>query len=214
VLHDIITYLSGNTAEYLQAVLQHIGITAASVAAACAIAIPAGIVCSHVPRLRSVVTGVFSTLRIIPSLAVLFLCISLIGTGTAPAVVALVLLAIPPVLINTTLGFAQVPAAVLETATGLGMNPARIFFTVKTPLAAPLIITGLKTATVEVIASATLAAYIGAGGLGTIIFTGLGLLRSDLLVVGGLSVALLSLTTAQLITLAERHLLKWQRIQG
>jgi osmoprotectant transport system permease protein len=187
-----------------------VAITLAATGAAAVVAVPAGIACSRFPRVRGFVTGVFSTLRIIPSLAVLFLCISLIGVGEAPAILALALLAAPPLLINTTLGFSRVPGAVLETATGMGMGVARIFFTVKVPLAAPLIIAGLKTALVEVIASATLAAYIGAGGLGTIIFTGLGLLRSDLLMIGGVSVAGLSLVVSALISWTEKRLLPWE----
>jgi osmoprotectant transport system permease protein len=156
------------------------------------------------------VTGVFSTLRIIPSLAILFLCVSLLGgVGLWPTVFALTLLAIPPILINTTLAFAGIDPAVLETARGMGMSAARTFFQVKVPLAAPLFVAGFKTATVEVIASATLGAYIGAGGLGTIIFTGLGLQRSDILIVGGVLVAALSLVSGSLITLTEKRLLRW-----
>jgi osmoprotectant transport system permease protein len=161
-------------------------------------------------RLRTFITGVFGTLRIIPSLAILLLCIPILGTGLAPALVALSFLAIPPVLINTTQAFAGIPAPIVETARGMGMSDARIFLTVKAPLSAPLVLTGIKTAVVEVIASATLAAYIGAGGLGNIIFTGLGLLRADLLLIGGVSVAVLSMLADSLLSLLERRVVRYR----
>jgi osmoprotectant transport system permease protein len=134
----------------------------------------------------------------------------LFGIGLLPAFVALSFLAIPPILINTTQAFATIPAPVVETAEAMGMTPGMVFTRVKFPLAMPLILPGVKTATVEVIASATLAAYIGAGGLGNIIFTGLGLLRPDLLIIGGASVAALSIAADQLLGLLEKRLVRYR----
>ncbi|MDR1775356.1 MAG: ABC transporter permease [Actinomycetes bacterium] len=209
---EIITYFADNGGEYMTALGEHLLITASAVLVACAIGIPAGILCCKNRVVRTFVTGIFSTLRIVPSLAVLFLCISLIGTGLWPAVVALTLLAIPPLLINTTLGFSGIDPAVIETAHGMGMGRTRTFWQVKLPLALPLVFTGFKTATIEVIASATLGAYIGAGGLGTIIYTGLGLMRNDLLVIGGASVAALSIISGLIISRAEQLVLPWRNV--
>ncbi|MDR2742846.1 MAG: ABC transporter permease [Treponema sp.] len=175
---------------------------------ACIIAVPLGALCARKKIFRDVITGVFSTFRIIPSLGVLFLCIPVMGIGVKPALTALCFLAIPPILINTTTAFSSIAAPVLETARGMGMNSRRIFFTVKTPLALPLILTGFKTAAAEVIASATLVAYIGGGGLGTIIFTGLQVMRNDLLIIGGASVALLSISADYLLSGLERAVIK------
>ena len=210
-LEKIIAYFAKNSDFFWSSVAQHLGITLVAVAAACLVGIPAGILCARNQRVKTVVTGLFTTLRIIPSLAVLLLCIPLIGTGLKPAVIALSFLAMPPLLINTTLAFSTIPAPILETALGMGMSRARTFFLVKIPLALPLILAGFKTAVVEVIASATLAAYIGAGGLGAIIFTGLGLLRADLLLIGGVSVAIISITADFLLTRLERRLLRYQQ---
>jgi osmoprotectant transport system permease protein len=134
------------------------------------------------------------------------------GTGMKPAVTALTILAIPPILLNTTLAFQTLPEPVLETALGMGMGKWRTFFSVKLPLAFPLIFTGIKTAAVEVIASATLAAYIGAGGLGSLIFTGLGLMRTDLLIIGAASVGGLSLASGYLLNKLDRRITRYKKV--
>ena len=110
-----------------------------------------------------------------------------------PALIALTLLALPPILVNTVLGFLELNSVLLEVSLGLGMKSSQLLWRIQLPLALPYILTGIKLALVELIASTTLAAYIGAGGLGNLIITGLGLARMDLLVIGGGSVALLSL---------------------
>jgi osmoprotectant transport system permease protein len=206
----IVEYFQNRMDVYLEAVARHVMISGIAVLVACAVGIPLGILAARGMRTRALIMGVFSTLRIIPSLAVLLLCIPVMGTGMAPALVALSFLAIPPVLINTTQAFAGIPGAVTETAVGMGMSRMRVFFKVKAPLSLPVVLTGIKTAAVEVIASATLAAYIGAGGLGNIIFTGLGLLRADLLLIGGLSVACLSVLADFLLSRLERRIVRYR----
>ncbi|MCL2881504.1 MAG: ABC transporter permease subunit [Coriobacteriia bacterium] len=211
MLHAIISYFSQQSGAFFLALIEHVGISALSVFIAAGIGVPAGILCARDRRVRAVVTGVFATLRVIPSLAVLFLCVVLLKvTGLFPAVLALTILALPPMLINTTIAFSTLPAAIVEAGVAMGMSPARVFWQVKIPLAMPLIFTGLRTAIVEVIASATLAAYIGAGGLGTIIFTGFQLMDNSLLVIGGVSVACLSLATGWLLGLLQRRVLRFQ----
>lgn len=110
-----------------------------------------------------------------------------------PAIIALVVLALPPLLINTILGFNEVSPLYKEVGTALGMDSRQLRRQIEIPLALPYILNGTKLALVEIIASATLATYIGAGGLGTLIFTGLGLYDMSYVVIGGVSVALLSL---------------------
>jgi osmoprotectant transport system permease protein len=213
LFEQIGAYFQTHMEEWFQAAFEHIQISLTAVCIAVIIGFPLGALCAKSRMAKAFVTGIFSTLRIIPSLAVLLLCIPLFGIGLVPALVALTFLAVPPVLINTAQGFAGVPPAVIETATGLGMSRARMFFSVRLPLAMPLVLAGVKTATVEVIASATLAAYIGAGGLGVIIFTGLGLQRADLLIVGGLSVAVLSLSADTLLGALEKRLVRYRNVE-
>ena len=110
-----------------------------------------------------------------------------------PALIALIVLALPPLLINTILGFNEVSPLYKEVGVALGMDQRQLRRQVEIPLALPYILNGIKLALVEIIASATLATYIGAGGLGTLIFTGLGLYDMTYVVIGGVSVALLSL---------------------
>ncbi len=210
ILEGIRNYFAGDLPGYLTALGQHIGISLLSLVLAAAIGVPLGILCARYKKQQRWVVGLFQVLRIVPSLAVLVLLIPVMGTGTRPAVTALVLLAIPPILMNTVAGIEAVPFFMEETAAGLGMTARQQWLQVKLPLAMPMILAGAKTAMVEIIASATLAAKIGAGGLGGIIFTGLGLNRVDLLLVGGVSVALLSITAGLLMSLLDRILVRYQ----
>ncbi|MDR2073690.1 MAG: ABC transporter permease [Spirochaetaceae bacterium] len=205
-MQPFIDYFSRNGEKYLDAVFQHLAVSGFSLALAVIIALPLGISAAKNEGTKTAITGLFAALRIVPSLAVLFVCVPLMGTGLRPAVTALSLLAIPPILINTTLAFSSIPEAVLETARGMGMSAGRIFFWIKAPLSLPLVLAGVKTAAVEIIASATLAAYIGGGGLGTIIFTGLGLMRNEFLLIGGVSIALLSIAADFILTKLENFL--------
>jgi len=212
MLVDIGAYFSQHSSEFLRALVQHILVALAAVGLAGLIGFPLGVVSARLPRVRSFVTGLFSTLRVVPSLAILFLFVVLTGSvGVSVAILALTLLALPPILINTTVAFAELPqAAPIEAAAALGLHPVQIFRFVKIPLALPLVLTGIKTATTEVIASATLAAYVGGGGLGTIIFTGLGLMRSDYLLIGGASVAILGLAAAAILNTIEYYVCRWR----
>jgi len=209
---DIVSYMQNYISDYAMSVLAHIRISALSVTLAILIAVPLGLLGSRNQRLNRIFNEGFGLLRIVPSLAILVVCIPLIGVGVLPAVVALTILAIPPILISTAVGFSSVNESVIENAVGMGMHPSMILMRIELPLAFPLILAGIRTAAVEVIASATLAAYIGGGGLGTIIFTGLGLYRVDLLVIGGFSVATLSLLADLLLNALERLATRYQRI--
>lgn len=207
----ILEYLSRNWDKYVEAVNIHIGISLAAMTISILLAVPLGILCSKKGRLSLPVMNTFNMLRIIPSLAVLVLVMPILGTGFKPALLALTLLAIPPVLINTYLGFKSISPAVIESACAMGMGAARILFTIEVPLALPLIITGIRTACIEVIASATLASYIGAGGLGDFIFTGLGLNDMRILLIGGISVAVLSVCAELSLALIYQGVTRYQR---
>jgi len=205
-------YFSSNYQTYMQLVGQHIYVSFLAVIVSMIIAIPLGILSTKWRLLEKISQNFWGTLRIIPSLAILVLCIPVFGTGVVPSVIALVLLAIPPILINTTLAFDGLDKSIIEAAMAMGMTPFRLFWTIKFPLAFPVIFTGIKTATVEVIASATLSAYIGGGGLGNLIFTGLGLLRYDLLLIGGLSVAILSFTVSGFMSLLDKRITRYRKV--
>lgn len=213
-MQEIIAYFSDNSAQFFQYVFEHLEVSVLSIFFAIIIAVPLGIISTRVEWIEKVSQWFWGTLRIIPSLAILILCMPIMGTGIKPAIVALSVLAIPPILLNTTLAFKTLPEMIIETAEGMGMSNKRLFWTIKVPLAFPVVFTGIRTAIVEVIASATLATYIGAGGLGVLIFTGLGLMRNDLLWIGGISVAILSLGAGFLLSLLDKWITRYERVNG
>ncbi|MCQ9209330.1 ABC transporter permease [Granulicatella seriolae] len=194
-MNQIIDYFSNNMTSYLQYVVEHLELSLISLVMAILIGLPLGMATYKHKGLSEWIISTSQLLRIIPSLALLFFLIPILGVGKLPAIIALVFLAIPPIVVNTILGFNEVPASSKEVALGMGMTSRQLFRRIEFPLALPYLLNGIKLALVEIIASATLAVYIGAGGLGTLIMTGLGLYRMDLLLIGGLSVAILSLST-------------------
>lgn len=210
MLESMLTYIQTHAPELANQILTHLGISLLSLLVAALIGIPCGYLAAQSPKSEKWVTGPFQVLRVVPSLAVLVLLIPLVGTGVVPAAIALTLLAVPPILLNTIVGFRDVPAFLVETAAGIGMTHREALWRVRLPLALPLILSGLRTALVEVVASATLAAKIGAGGLGEVIFTGLGLNRSDLLVLGGVLVAALSLGSGAVFDAVARRLMPYK----
>jgi len=193
-------------ADLLLHVRDHIALSLSALAIALLVAIPAGAAVARSPRWREPVLGAFNVARVVPSLAVLALMLPLIGIGFEPALVALVLLALPPIAINTELGLRTVPPALVEAARGLGMSERQVRRRVAWPLALPVVFSGIKTATVEVIASATLAAFIGGGGLGEFIVNGLAAGDTAQLLQGAASVAVLALAADAALALVERRL--------
>lgn len=214
MIQQVATYFSEHLGDWLDMVADHLAISGMALCAGLLIAVPLGIACSRHAWSERLATGAAGVLRVIPSLAILILCVPYLGVGTLPAVVALTVLAIPPMLINTAVALRGVSPEIIEAATAMGMSPLRLWLTVKAPLAFPLAFSGVRTAASEVIASATLAAYIGAGGLGVLIYTGLGALRSDLLWIGGVSVALLSLAVNRALAFVERRLRAYEHANG
>lgn len=182
-----------------------------ALALAALVALPLGVLVAHRAPVRGTVLSVLNIGRVVPSLAVLTLMIPLFGVGFRPAVIALALLAIPPIAINTDLGFRSVPHAAIDAARGLGMTPVQIRNRVETPLAMPVVFAGLRTASVEVIASATLAAFIGGGGLGEYITSGLQNNDGGLLLLGGSSVAVLALLVESMLGIIGRRMGEPQR---
>jgi osmoprotectant transport system permease protein len=170
---------------------QHVMLALCALVLAAVAGVPLGIAAATWAPVRSPALGLAGIGRTIPSLAVLMLLLPLLGVGTA--IVALALLAIPPIVIGVDVGIRGVPAAVLDAAAGMGMTRMESFLRVVVPLALPISFAGLRTAATETIASATLATFIGAGGLGDEIVRGLQTGDTAALFAGALSVALLAL---------------------
>ena len=211
MFNQVMDYLLKHIDKYYEAVRIHIYISGAAILISIIIALPLGILCAKYTGASQPIMNLFNFFRVIPSLAILVLVMPILGTGFLPALVALVVLAIPPILINTYLGMKNIDVSVLESAKGMGMDYKKMLLKIEIPLALPLIITGVRTSAVEVIASATLASYIGAGGLGDFIFTGLGMNDFRILIVGGVSVALLSVIAEMLLFMLQQNITKYQR---
>ncbi len=155
--------MSGGLLDFAIHLRDHLTLCCAALAVALAAGLPLGAWLPRAGAARGAILGAISTARVVPSLAVLAFMLPILGVGFAPALAALALLAIPPIVINTDIGMRTVGAAVRDAARGLGMSEAQIRRRIDWPLALPIVIAGVRTATVEVIASATLAAFIGGG---------------------------------------------------
>lgn len=212
LLEKCLAYLDSRSSELLRQVFDHLLISLEALLIAFFIGVSCGYLASRSARGEKWIVRFFNVLRVIPSLALLVLLIPLMGVGRLPAVTALTLLAVPPILINTCTGFLSVPEPLIESAKGMGMSERELLLHVRIPQALPLALAGIRSALVEVIASTTLAAKIGAGGLGEVIFTGLGLNRADLLIIGGLLVGLLSLASCIVFDLGKRLLLPYKYV--
>lgn len=199
-------FVLDNQERFREAVAVHLRLSLGALAIAVAIFVPLGVAIARGGRSAGPVLGVIAAARVIPSLAVLFLLLPFMGLGVWPALVALVLLAGPPLVLNTDAGLRAVDPAVLEAARGQGMTEPQVLFRVQFPLALPTVVGGVRSAAVEVIGSATLAAFIGAGGLGQFITSGLTLLDYPLLLVGAVPVTLLALAAESSLALLERRL--------
>lgn len=186
-------FIRDNQDRFNDLLLSHVRISGTALAIAVALFIPLGIALSRTGRIGSPVVGVVASFRVIPSLALVFLFVPWLGFGHRPALLALVLLAAPPLLLNTWAGMRSVEDATIEAARGLGMNRLDVFRRVEWPLALPVILAGIRLAAVEILASATLASLIGVKTLGQYIFTGISLLDTTYLLAGGLPIVTLVL---------------------
>jgi osmoprotectant transport system permease protein len=187
--------------------LEHVEISAVAMAVAIVVALPIGISLGHLHRFGNAAINISNVGRAIPSFAILVIAFEIFGLGNIPAFAALTLLAIPPMLTNSYIGVRDVDPEVLDAARGMGMRVRRIVFGIEIPLAVPLIMAGVKTSAVQVIATATLAAIVAGGGLGRYILDGLGQ-RDDIQVfAGAVLVALLALAVEQSLSGLEQILI-------
>lgn len=183
----------------------HLELTGAAVGAAALLGIALGLLAARVGSLLGFLVVQLANLgRIVPSLAVLALALPLVGVGFTPSVIALVAVGTPPILVNTYAGVKAVDAGALEAARGMGMSGLQMLRKVQLPLALPLVVAGLSTAAVQIVSTATLAALIGGGGLGEIVFNGIATIRNEIILAGVLPIAALALAVELLFRLAGR----------
>ncbi|MBI4259929.1 MAG: ABC transporter permease [Actinobacteria bacterium] len=189
--------------------LEHVWMSGLSVGIAAALALPVGLFIGHTRRGAFLAISIGNLGRAIPSFAILALALPVtirlgLGLGFWPTVIALVALAIPPILTNTYAGVAGVDDDTLEAARGMGMREGQLLRRIELPLAAPLVVAGLRTAAVQVVATATLAALVAWGGLGRYIVDGFAQRRNDRVLGGAILVAVLAIVTELVFGLVER----------
>ncbi len=206
LLRGAFQYYLQNQNAFWEAMRQHLDLSFAALGISILVCLPLGVWIAHRLSIAQVTINLFNSLRVIPSLAILFLALPYLGLGFLPSLVALTVLAFPPVLINTYAGLRGVDPAAVEAAYGMGMAPVQVLGRVEMPLAAPAIIAGIRIAAVEVISSATLAAFIGGGGLGNFITRGFALYDVSIMLVGAIPVALLALASEAILGSLQRLL--------
>ncbi len=210
-MSELLAFFSERRGEIASLTLQHVLLVAAATAIAAAVGIPVGVALARRPRLARPVLAAANVVQTIPSLALFGFLIPvpfLGGIGARTAIVALTLYSLLPILRNTHAGIASVDPAVSEAATGLGMTAREKLFSVELPLAMPVVLAGLRIAVVVGVGLATIAAAIGAGGLGVLIYRGVATVDHRLILAGAIPAALLALGLDFALGLFER---RWRR---
>lgn len=190
---EFLTTLNERKGQLLSTLIEHIQLSFIALLIAVLIGVPLGISLTKQKNVAEVIINIAAVLQTIPSLALLGLMIPLFGIGTVPAIIALVVYALLPILRNTYTGVTGVDPSLIEAAKGIGMKPIRRLTKVELPLAMPVIMAGIRTAMVLIIGTATLAALIGAGGLGDLILLGIDRNNASLILIGGIPAALLAI---------------------
>lgn len=188
-------FLQSNGSELFFKIGEHFLISFVALILGTIAAVPLGILLTRFEKVSGYVIGFVSVLQTVPSLALLALMIPVFGVGKVPAIVALFIYSLLPILRNTFIGIKNVNANIVDAAKGMGMTQRQQTFKVKLPLSAPVIMSGIRLSGVYVVAWATLASYIGAGGLGDFIFNGLNVYDQEMIIWGTIPVTLIALLT-------------------
>jgi osmoprotectant transport system permease protein len=192
--------------EILSLSLQHLRLVGITIAIAVALALPAAVLLARRPAARRWVLGFANIAQTVPSLALFGFLLPLIGIGEHTAILALSLYALLPILRSTLTGILGVDPSVRESAMAMGMTPRQILWQVELPLAVPSIVAGLRIATVTTIGTATIAAFIGAGGLGVFLVRGIAMMDKQALLAGALPAAAMALLADEGLEWIERRL--------
>jgi len=206
---NVLNYILSHPGEVLQLTGEHLYLVLVSTIVAAALGVPAGIFLTRRPKWSRWVLGAANVVQTIPSLALFGFLIPLPffgGIGETTAIVALILYALLPIILNTHTGIVGVDPAIREAGRGMGMTDWQLLIQVELPLAMGVIMAGLRVATVISVGVATIAAAIGAGGLGTYIFRGVSMVDNQLILAGAIPAAILALLADFLLGLAERAL--------
>ncbi|QLY32824.1 ABC transporter permease [Nocardia huaxiensis] len=186
-------------------IAEHLWYSFLAVAGSAIVAVPLGMLIGHTRRGSAAIVGFANAMRALPTLGLLTFFVLLMGLGLIPPLLALLTVGIPPLLAGAYAGVANVDATVVDASRAMGMKERQILLGVELPNALPVLLTGLRAATLQVVATATIAAYVNLGGLGRYIFDGIGLYKYDRVLVGAILVAALALALDALLALVVRR---------
>jgi len=192
--------------NYLEQTLEYLRLCGVAIVAAIVIGVVLGALVSRNALLAFLAINLSGLMRAIPIIAVLFIFVPIFGLGFLPAIIALIVLGIPPILINTYTGIRGIDPATIDAAKGMGMTTWQIVTRIQAPLVTPLVLAGIRTSAVQIIATATLAAEIGARGYGDYIVDGLSVFNYTELIVGAVSVAVLAMLVEVFMSWVQRRL--------
>ncbi|HCL02730.1 MAG TPA: ABC transporter permease [Lachnoclostridium phytofermentans] len=201
---SFIDYIANNYEQIIRLLLEHIKLTAISVGFAILIGVPLGILISYAKRVSKPILMVANIIQAIPSMALLGFMIPFLGIGMVPAIVAVILYSLLPIIKNTYTGIDNINPQTLEAAKGIGLTPFQVLTKVQIPLALPVIMAGVRIASVTAVGLMTMAAFIGAGGLGYLVFSGIRTVNNNQILAGAIPACLLALFVDFLIGLVEK----------
>ncbi len=202
-----ITYVSRRHGIIFDLLLEHLWLVLVSITIAVFVAVILGVVISYKESLAVTVLTVCQILMTVPSMAMLAFMVPIFGIGFTTGVVALILYSLLPIVRNTYTGIKEISPAIVESAKGMGMTEWRILTKVKIPLARPVIMAGIRTATVMIVGIGAIAAYVGAGGLGELIFQGISRSHEPMIIVGAIGVSIIALAFDFVLSWGERRLI-------
>ena len=190
---DIFSYMMQNSGQVLDLLLEHIRLTAVAVGLAILVGVPLGILISYVKSLNKPILGITNLIQAVPSMALLGFAIPLLGIGTIPAVGVVFLYSLLPIVKNTYIGISQIKPEMIEAAKGIGMTRAQILRRVQIPLTLPVLMAGVRISAVTAVGLMTIAAFIGAGGLGFLVFSGISSVNNGMIMAGAVPACILAL---------------------
>ena len=200
----MIDFLRENFSQLIVKIGEHLFISSLAIALGIVIAVPAGIAVTRSKKLSVILITIASILQTIPSLALLSMMVPIIGIGKLPAIIALFIYSLLPIIRNTMLGINGVNEFLVDAGKGMGMTPNEIMFKIKLPLSAPVIMSGIRLSAVYVVSWTAIASYIGAGGLGDFIFSGLNTFDTNLIFLGTICVTMIAICTDFLLGKLEK----------
>lgn len=203
-MNDFIEYLTNNTSSISSLFLDHIQLTILAIILSIAIGVPIGIVVSYFRPARKPVMAMANLIQAIPSMALLGFMIPLLGIGTKPAIFMVILYSLLPIIKNTYAGLQNINKDTLEAAKGIGLTPFQILYKVQIPLALPVIMAGVRISAVSAVGLMTLAAFIGAGGLGYLVYAGIRTVNTGQILAGAVPACILALFIDYICSIAER----------